>query len=81
MKNKEIENLLSCENCRLNECIQCEISYTDRNKIRKYIEYLERNVKEDLLENSERKNLERNFGTEICVYKMTKNRKKQLRTS
>ncbi len=41
MLNKEIENLLSCDNCKLSECVQCEISYTDRKKIREYIEQLE----------------------------------------
>ncbi len=41
MQNKEIENLLSCDNCKLKECISCEISYIDRKKIREYIEQLE----------------------------------------
>ncbi len=41
MLNKEIENLLSCDSCKLKECISCEIIYTDRKKIREYIEQLE----------------------------------------
>ncbi len=46
MLNKEIENLLNCDNCKLKECIGCEISYTDRKKIRQYIEQLENKVKQ-----------------------------------
>lgn len=46
MQNKEIEKLLSCDNCKLSECIQCEISYTDKKKIREYIEQLENKVTE-----------------------------------
>ena len=46
MKNKEIEKLLSCDNCVLKECIQCEISWTERKKIREYIEQLERDFEQ-----------------------------------
>ncbi len=41
LKNKEIEKLLSCDNCKLKECIQCEISWIERKIIREYIEQLE----------------------------------------
>ena len=41
MLNKEIEKLLDCSNCNLKECIACEITYTDKQKIKKYIELLE----------------------------------------
>lgn len=42
MKNKEVEQLLDCSDCELKECIACEITWTDRKKIREYIEKLER---------------------------------------
>ncbi len=41
MLNKEIEKLLDCSNCKFAVCEQCEISYTDKEKIRKYTEQLE----------------------------------------
>lgn len=41
MLNKEVAKLLNCDNCRLKECIQCEISYSDKKLIREYIEELE----------------------------------------
>ena len=44
MKNKEVEKLLACSNCELKECITCDITYTDRKKIREYIEKLEQLV-------------------------------------
>lgn len=44
MKNKEVEKLLDCSNCELKECITCDITYTDRKKIREYIEKLEQLV-------------------------------------
>lgn len=46
MQNKEIEELLSCDNCKLNECISCEITWNDRKKMREYINQLENKVKE-----------------------------------
>lgn len=46
MQNKEIEELLSCDNCKLNECISCEITWNDRKKMREYIDQLENKVKE-----------------------------------
>lgn len=46
MQNKEIKKLLNCDSCGLKECIQCEISYTDRKKMREYIDQLENKVKE-----------------------------------
>lgn len=53
MLNKEIENLLSCNNCKLSECVQCEISYTERNQIREYIEQLE-TEKQNLIDKLEK---------------------------
>ena len=44
MKNKEVEKLLDCSNCELKECITCDITYTDRKKIREYIEKLKQLV-------------------------------------
>ncbi len=43
MPSKEgIENILNkCDNCNLSECINCEMSYTERQKVKKYIEQLE----------------------------------------
>lgn len=38
---EEIEKLLSCNNCDLKEYIGCEITYTDREKIKDYIEQVE----------------------------------------
>lgn len=40
--NKEVEQLLNkCDNCKLKECIGCEFTWTDIQKIRKYIQELE----------------------------------------
>lgn len=44
MKNKELEELLDCSTCKLKECIGCDITYTDRKKIKEYIEELEKMV-------------------------------------
>lgn len=44
MKNKELEELLDCSKCKLTECIGCDITYTDRKKIKEYIEELEKMV-------------------------------------
>lgn len=44
MKNKEVEQLLDCSKCKLTECIGCDITYTDRKKIKEYIEELEKMV-------------------------------------
>lgn len=44
MKNKEVEKLLDCSKCKLTECIGCDITYTDRKKIKEYIEELEKMV-------------------------------------
>ena len=44
MKNKEVEKLLDCSNCKLKECITCDITYTDRKKIKEYIEETEQMV-------------------------------------
>ena len=44
MKNKELEQLLDCSKCKLTECIGCDITYTDRKKIKEYIEELEKMV-------------------------------------
>lgn len=46
MLNKEIEKLLDCNNCKFATCEQCEISYTDKKKIREYIEQLEKENKD-----------------------------------
>ena len=44
MKNKEVEKLLNCSKCKLKECIGCDITYTDRKKIKEYIEEIEQMV-------------------------------------
>ena len=44
MKNKEVEKLLDCSKCKLTECIGCDITYTDRKKIKEYIEEIEQMV-------------------------------------
>ncbi len=42
MQNKEIEKLLDCDNCPTSyACEGCEITWTDRKKIREYIDNLE----------------------------------------
>lgn len=41
MNKEEIEVLNKCNNCKLKECIGCEITYTEIQKIKKYIEELE----------------------------------------
>ena len=47
MNKEEIEKILNkCDKCTLNECIGCEITYTETNKIKKYIQQLETEVKE-----------------------------------
>ena len=39
---EEIENLLNkCDNCNLKECIGCEFTYVDIQKIKKYVEQKE----------------------------------------
>lgn len=43
MNKEEIETLLNkCNNCNLKECIACEFTYTDIQKIKKYVEELEK---------------------------------------
>lgn len=44
MSSKEIEEILykKCNTCNLAECIGCEMTYTERNKIKAYIEQLEK---------------------------------------
>lgn len=40
--NKEVKDLLNkCDNCKLKECIACEFTYTDIQKIKKYVEETE----------------------------------------
>jgi hypothetical protein len=51
MQNKEIEKLLSCDNCLFYACEGCETTWTDRKKIREYIDQLENKVKELKKEN------------------------------
>lgn len=47
MQNKEVEKLLSCDNCPTSyACEACDITWTDKKKIREYIEKLESRVKE-----------------------------------
>lgn len=46
MQNKEIEKLLSCDNCPFHTCEGCEITWTDRKKIKEYIDQQENKVKE-----------------------------------
>lgn len=53
MKNKEIEKLLSCDNCPFHACEGCEITWTDRKKIKEYIDQLENKVKELEKENTD----------------------------
>ncbi len=44
---EEIESILNkCDNCNLSECINCEMSYEDRQKIKKYIDKLETEIAE-----------------------------------
>lgn len=58
--NKEVEQLLNkCDNCKLKECIGCEFTWTDIQKIRKYIQELEQ--KQSILDKV----------TEECRKKMT----------
>ena len=39
---KEVKELLNkCDNCKLKECEGCEFTYTDIQKIKKYIENIE----------------------------------------
>ena len=39
---EEIKELLNkCDNCKLKECIACEFTWTDIQKIKKYIENIE----------------------------------------
>ena len=42
LNKEEIEKLLDCSNCNLNECIGCEITYTDRKNIIEYITKLKK---------------------------------------
>lgn len=45
MQNKEIEKLLSCDNCPTSyACEGCEITWADRDKIKKYIYELEAEI-------------------------------------
>lgn len=53
MQNKEIEKLLSCDNCPFHACEGCEITWTDRKKIKEHIDKLENKVKELEKENME----------------------------
>lgn len=47
MSNKEIKKLLSCNSCRISyACEGCEITWTDKKKIKEYIDQLENKVKE-----------------------------------
>lgn len=40
--DKQVKDLLNkCDNCKLKECIACEFTYTDIQKIKKYVEELE----------------------------------------
>ena len=40
--NKEVKELLNkCDNCKLKECIGCEFTYVDIQKIKKYVENIE----------------------------------------
>ena len=45
MNKEEIEKvkelLNKCDNCKLKECIACEFTWTDIQKIKKYVEELE----------------------------------------
>ena len=46
LSKEEIENILNkCDTCKLTECIGCDITYTERNQIREYIEQLERTIR------------------------------------
>ncbi len=73
--NKEVEQLLNkCDNCKLKECIGCEFTWTDIQKIRKYIQELEQKqsildkvtdkLKEDIEKSKEQiKHYERQYKT------------------
>lgn len=40
--NKEVKELLNkCDNCKLKECIGCEFTYVDIQKIKKYVGNIE----------------------------------------
>ena len=40
--DKQVKDLLNkCDNCKLKECIACEFTYTDIQKIKKYVEETE----------------------------------------
>lgn len=42
MLSEEIQEILTkCDNCKLTECIGCDITYTEKNEIREYINQLE----------------------------------------
>lgn len=46
LSKEEVEKVLDCSKCKLKECIGCEITYTDRKKIKEYIEQLENKFNE-----------------------------------
>ena len=46
MNKEKIEILNKCDNCKLRECIGCEITYSDIQNIKEYIDQLETKVKE-----------------------------------
>ena len=56
MQKKEIEKLLSCDTCLFHACEGCETTWTDRKKIREYIDQLENKVKELECDNHNKEN-------------------------
>lgn len=44
----DIHRILAiCDNCKLNECIGCELTYTEIQNIKNYVEQLEEKVKKE----------------------------------
>ena len=77
--NKEVKDLLNkCNNCKLKECIACEFTYTDIQKIKKYVEETEAildKVTEKLKEDIE--NAEKEKDTNIILIKEYYRNKKE----
>lgn len=45
MNKEKIKKILDCDDCKFATCETCEITYTDRKKIKDYIQQLESKVK------------------------------------
>lgn len=77
--DKEVKELLNkCDNCKLKECIACEFTYTDIQKIKKYVEELKSildKVTDKLKEDIE--NAEKGKDTNIMLIKEYYRNKKE----